>query len=75
MSRGAAAGGQSHAQDQDQAPLCSGAFAAAGSVSVQSTVVRLHPGCPSEAAGSPAPLPEPWRPLSLVTAGPRFNRS
>ena len=75
MYTGAEAGVQSHAQGQGKTPMCSGAFADAGGASLPSTVVGLTPVCPSEAAGSPAPLPEPWSNLSLVKAVPRFHRS
>ena len=43
MYTGAEAGVQSHAQGQGKAPMCSGAFADAGGVSVQSTVCQAKP--------------------------------
>jgi len=60
------AGVQSHAQGQDKAPIGAWAVGDAVEASLQSPVTRLVPSGPSEAAGAPAPLSEPWRQLSLA---------
>jgi hypothetical protein len=58
---GAGAGVQSIARGQGQAPMCAWACRDAVGASLQSTGFWLLPSCPSEAPGSPPPLPSLWR--------------
>jgi hypothetical protein len=42
---------------------------------LSSTVSRLAPSCPREAAGAPAPLPSPWSNGSISNTVSRFTMS